>query len=239
MLDVNVIGTYIKDKRTELLLTQQALGELLGVSDKSVSKWESCKGIPSVDVLLPLASALSCSVTEILQGKDITDMDTDKRIEELEMKEALKMQIEDRFYFNKNGESEILYEGLIYDIDYEDLSYAILELDPQYYDSYESGYHTVLTKYSKSVRVCESLEKSDFVLLSDLLLQKIDTFDATVSSICNYTDEILSGLMEYCQYYPSAARELCWDYEQWMGFCSGESTSKILEKFVNKFLPVA
>ena len=49
-------------------LTQRALAEALGVTDKAVSKWETARGLPDVSLVDPLAQALGVSVAELLTG---------------------------------------------------------------------------------------------------------------------------------------------------------------------------
>ena len=50
-----VTGAVIKELREKNKLTQQALAEKLGVSDKTVSKWETAKGYPDITLLEPIA----------------------------------------------------------------------------------------------------------------------------------------------------------------------------------------
>lgn len=52
-------------------MTQMQLAEKLGVSDKTVSKWETGKGYPDITLLEPIAAALLLSVTELISGNTI------------------------------------------------------------------------------------------------------------------------------------------------------------------------
>lgn len=58
----------IKRLREERGLTQRALAESLGVTDKAVSKWESGRGLPDISLVEPLAQRLGISVAELLAG---------------------------------------------------------------------------------------------------------------------------------------------------------------------------
>lgn len=58
----------IKQLREERGLTQRALAESLGVTDKAVSKWESGRGLPDISLVEPLAQRLGISVAELLAG---------------------------------------------------------------------------------------------------------------------------------------------------------------------------
>lgn len=61
-------GERLKACRTQKHYTQQQLAERLGVSDKTVSKWECGGGYPDVGLLVPLARALGIAVDELLDG---------------------------------------------------------------------------------------------------------------------------------------------------------------------------
>lgn len=66
-----VTGAMIKRLREERRLTQSGLAELLQVSDKAVSKWETGKGYPDITLVEPIARALGVSVIELLSGDDV------------------------------------------------------------------------------------------------------------------------------------------------------------------------
>lgn len=66
-----VTGTVIKELREKNKLTQLQLAQKLGVSDKTVSKWETAKGYPDITLLEPIADALSVSVAELLSGNAV------------------------------------------------------------------------------------------------------------------------------------------------------------------------
>ena len=63
-----VTGTAIRLLREKNHLTQNQLAELLQVSDKTVSKWETGKGYPDITLLAAIAEALHVSVAELLSG---------------------------------------------------------------------------------------------------------------------------------------------------------------------------
>jgi transcriptional regulator with XRE-family HTH domain len=60
-----ITGTTIKTLREKSGMTQAQLGEILGVTHKAVSKWETAKGLPDITLIEPLAKALSVSVPEL------------------------------------------------------------------------------------------------------------------------------------------------------------------------------
>ena len=78
-MDQEKIGTFISSCRKEKGWTQEQLGEALGVSQRSVSRWETGRNLPDLALLSPLADALGVGVEELLAG-------------ELEEKEVLTRQ---------------------------------------------------------------------------------------------------------------------------------------------------
>ncbi len=70
-MDLVKIGKYIASKRRQLGMTQRQLAEKLGMSDKSVSKWERGACLPDVSVYSDLCQILGISLNEFLAGEDI------------------------------------------------------------------------------------------------------------------------------------------------------------------------
>ena len=66
-----VTGTTIKELREKNKITQVQLAEKLGVSDKTVYKWETGKGYPDITLLEPIADALRVSVAELITGNPV------------------------------------------------------------------------------------------------------------------------------------------------------------------------
>lgn len=72
-MDLTKIGKYIAEKRKALGLTQKQLAEKLGMSDKSVSKWERGICLPDVSIYYDLCQILGISINEFLAGEDISE----------------------------------------------------------------------------------------------------------------------------------------------------------------------
>ena len=81
-MDLIKIGKYIAGKRKELALTQKQLAEKLGMSDKSVSKWERGVCLPDVSVYAELCDILGISINEFLAGEDIPKENMIRKSEE-------------------------------------------------------------------------------------------------------------------------------------------------------------
>ena len=71
-----VTGLTIKALREGRNMTQAELAERIGVSSKTVSKWETAKGLPDISLLQPLAEALGISVIELMNGQPIVNKNT-------------------------------------------------------------------------------------------------------------------------------------------------------------------
>lgn len=66
-----ITAKIIKELREREHLTQSELANIIGVSDKTVSKWETGKGLPDITLIEPLSKALKVSVIEFMQGEYI------------------------------------------------------------------------------------------------------------------------------------------------------------------------
>mgnify|MGYP001173977716 FL=1 len=70
-MNTYVTGSTIRQLREAKGLTQAELAGMLSVSAKTISKWETAKGLPDISLLEPLAAALGVSVLELMQGEPI------------------------------------------------------------------------------------------------------------------------------------------------------------------------
>ncbi len=69
-MDQIAIGRFIFKKRKERNLTQEQLAERLGVSHKTISKWETGKCMPDYSIMEPLCQELNITVAELLDGEE-------------------------------------------------------------------------------------------------------------------------------------------------------------------------
>lgn len=72
-MDNRVTSGTIRFLRNKKGLTQKQLADLINVSDKTVSKWETGKGFPDVSMIEPLSAALSASAIELLNGESVAN----------------------------------------------------------------------------------------------------------------------------------------------------------------------
>ena len=71
-----VTGNTIKRLREKKGITQKQLADMLAVSDKTVSKWETGKGLPDIGIIKELAEALQVSIAELLTGDVVKNENT-------------------------------------------------------------------------------------------------------------------------------------------------------------------
>lgn len=81
-MDQILIGKFIAEERKRKGYTQRELSEKIGITDKTVSKWERGNGFPEVSLLLPLCNELNITVNELLSGKRVSEEDYRKEAEE-------------------------------------------------------------------------------------------------------------------------------------------------------------
>ena len=82
------IGKFIAKLRKEKNMTQEQLAEKVGVTDKSVSRWENGKTMPDLSLLPILSKELNVEVSELLNGRKMT------KEELIELKDTIEKLIE-------------------------------------------------------------------------------------------------------------------------------------------------
>ena len=72
-MNQTAIGSYIAKKRREKNLTQEQLAEKIGVSNKTISKWENGKCMPDYSIIEQLCRELSVTISELMDGEDAAE----------------------------------------------------------------------------------------------------------------------------------------------------------------------
>lgn len=75
-MNTYITGSTIKKMREKKGITQAQLADMISVSDKAVSRWETGKGFPDITLVEPLASALGISVIELFSGESVFNKNT-------------------------------------------------------------------------------------------------------------------------------------------------------------------
>lgn len=95
-MDQKKIGLFLKELRKEKGLTQERLAEILGVSNRSISRWENGINMPDFDFVIEMAKFYDVSIGELLDGEregDILNMETEEsliKVAEYDNNEKLK-----------------------------------------------------------------------------------------------------------------------------------------------------
>ncbi len=81
-MDVKEIGQFLALLRKEKNLTQEQLGEKLGVNNKTVSRWENGNYLPPVEMLQCLSEMYGITINEILSARRLSENDFRRQAEE-------------------------------------------------------------------------------------------------------------------------------------------------------------
>lgn len=102
-MDLTKIGKFIAELRKEKGLTQEQFGEKVGVTNKTVSRWETGTYLPPADVLLIMSELFGVSINELLSGKRLSD-DEYRQAAEENLKQTIKsscFSLKDKVEFYK------------------------------------------------------------------------------------------------------------------------------------------
>ena len=90
------VGQFLKTLRSQKSITQAELAEVLGVSNRSISRWENGTTMPDFDLVIELAKYYEVEVGEILDGERKNNMDS--KTEETMLKIADYNNVEREFF---------------------------------------------------------------------------------------------------------------------------------------------
>lgn len=102
MIDLKKTGEFLKSLRKESGRTQQELADLLNVSTRTVSRWETGNNLPDLDLLLELAGMYHVSVEEILGGHRNVQMQKNEKEKDMLMGAAYENERQMKF-FRRSG----------------------------------------------------------------------------------------------------------------------------------------
>lgn len=81
-MDQVKIGKFIAQCRNEKNITQEELGEKLGVTNKTISRWENWHYLPDIEMMQLLSKEFSISINELISGEKIKDLNYKEKAEE-------------------------------------------------------------------------------------------------------------------------------------------------------------
>lgn len=112
-MDTVKISKLIAKCRKEKNLTQRELAEKMGVSDKSVSKWENGKCLPDVSLYMELCEILGITINEFFLGEKIQDNDFKERADQnlLKALENSNFTLEEKIrYYRKKWQRDHVFD---------------------------------------------------------------------------------------------------------------------------------
>ncbi len=95
-MDQEKIGKFIAECRRKKKITQSQLAETLGVTDRSISKWENGHCMPDVSLFKPLCQELDITINELLSGEKIKKEEYQEKFEDNIIKFVDKVKKEDK-----------------------------------------------------------------------------------------------------------------------------------------------
>ncbi len=102
-MDMIRIGKFIAELRKKQGLTQEQLGENIGVTNKTISRWETGTYLPPADALMAMSELFSVSINEILSGRKLSDQEYKNAAEEnlVQSIRTSSFELKDRIEFFK------------------------------------------------------------------------------------------------------------------------------------------
>ena len=95
-MDQVKIGKFIADCRKKANLTQMQLAEMLGITDRAISKWETGRSLPDSALMLELCNTLGITVNDLLSGEVVTMENYNKELENNLLEIAKQKETADR-----------------------------------------------------------------------------------------------------------------------------------------------
>lgn len=81
-MDIMKIGKFIAENRKKKNLTQEQLAEKLGVTSKTISRWENGNYMPDISLLKPISEELGISLNDLLSGEKVEKEQYQEKLEE-------------------------------------------------------------------------------------------------------------------------------------------------------------
>ncbi len=128
-MDQVKIGKFIAEQRKLNALTQQQLGDMLGVSNKTVSRWENGNYMPDIEMIQLISKALHISINEILTGRILSETEfraeADNNIVQISRESAFSFAEQKRLWIQKWRKEHIGLFILLFLLDIAFIVYAI------------------------------------------------------------------------------------------------------------------
>ena len=102
-MDQVKIGKFIAQCRNDKNITQEELGEKLGVTNKTISRWENGHYLPDIEMMQLLSKEFNISINELISGEKISDLEYKEKAEEnlIDALENSSFTLKEKIEFHK------------------------------------------------------------------------------------------------------------------------------------------
>jgi transcriptional regulator with XRE-family HTH domain len=152
-MDLKKIGNFIAKCRKEKNLTQEQLGDILGMNRKTISKWENGNYAPDISLLEPLSETLDVSVHELLIGEKENDNVVDTTVDTIK-------------YYNSKSKKKII-SIFIFVLFLLLIAFGVYIYTSNYYNYKVSYLQTSEENIELNALIVHNKEKS-FVIINDI-----------------------------------------------------------------------
>ena len=146
------IGKFFKELRNEKNLTQEQLGEVLGVSRRTVSRWETGSNMPDLDILIEMADYYDVDLRELLDGERKSE----------KMNEEMKETLEKVANYNEMLNLKSMQKGIIT----MSIVFIIMVLISSWKELSPAPLVSMLCAYNFATFICKAKDgknKTDFI----------------------------------------------------------------------------
>lgn len=169
------IGKFIRSIRNEKNMTQQELADIIGVTDRAISKWENGRGMPDIMFLIPLSEVLGVTVLELLNGE--------KKLDENKALVGLLKQKENKIKLWKDLSLIIINIIMIYII----ISLIFGFIIPNIYNNNNKGITKIISE-----SMMPTLKINDYIIYNKKNISDVKKNDIVIYYYTDSNNNILS-----------------------------------------------
>lgn len=144
-MDKMKIGKFIATCRKDKKITQEQLAEILGITSKSVSKWENGICLPDASLYEVLCNTFDITINELFEGCKINDGNLEKKAQE-NLLNMLKHKL-----YEMSDNKEITYEQFDTYLNHMSLTATMLKQ----FDCKEDAVEFLVKETNESYEICE------------------------------------------------------------------------------------
>jgi transcriptional regulator with XRE-family HTH domain len=216
LMDQKKIGNYIREIRTKNNLTQQEFASSLGVTYQAVSKWETGKNIPDIEILKTICQKYNKNIDELLNGEDNKNKKSKRNIILIIILGVLLILLITTIIIVKSHNDNFEFETLTTSCESFNITGSIAYNDKK------------STIYISNVNYCGELDDTDYISIECILYEATETSDIKIdSNTYNDGDTIkLEDYLKTLQFYISDYTKNCKKYTEMNFFLQINATDE-------------